>query len=68
MRRSSWQWKEKLSVAISVALFLIFLGPMFKQSHPMGSNDFTVRIIGDVFLSGISAVVGGAFLYFMLKG
>jgi hypothetical protein len=67
MQRSAWDWRERLSVAVAVVLFLVFLRPMFDVSHPMGSDNLTARLIAAVFMSALCSSGGAALLYLMLK-
>jgi hypothetical protein len=66
VRRSPWNWKERLLLAVAVVLFFLFLGPLFENSHPLGSENVTVRLIAAVLLSALCSAVGTLLLGFML--
>ena len=67
MRRSSWGWEERLSIAVVVVLFLAFLRPMFGISHPLGYENLTARLISAVIMSAMSSSFAGGILYIVLK-
>lgn len=53
MQNRRWGWKEKLVIYAWNVLFFCLLRPMFDISHPFGSDDLTLRLIGTVVMSAL---------------
>lgn len=62
-----WDRKEKICLGVAIAGFFILLRPMFDISHPMGSEDLTLRLIASVLLSATLSCGGSFMLYIFLK-